>query len=345
MRKWINKWHRKIALFTSVVLLLLAVTGSVLVYKLEIIKALVAPDVNLTTRLKNADLAVSLDKIRITWGSNRIQLVKAPNIHEPYWSIYLKHEGRRLLRIDNLTELTKNLWVLQVLEFIREMHVTFLIGWTGHIAAFIVGLFLFFLLSSGIYLWIPAWRRFSFTSVFSKQSTRGRALLSHKNLGILLATGLLVLTVTGTVMNGWRISGWIFPEDISVNHQSTVTGPAEALKTKALLDIAMKAVPNSHPTYIWLPNDDEKHAKFRMRFNDELHMNGKTVVVIDPLSGEIILLDRSDKASFFKRFLHMMWPLHAGYGLPFGYGMFLFFLGLGLIRLIYIGLYGWWRST
>ena len=344
IRKWIYKWHKKIALFTSVVFLLLAVTGSILVYKLEIINALVAPELNFISGAKSDDLALSLDRIRIAWGANRIQLVKAPSSHEPYWAVYLKPGGKRLLRTDNLTELTQNLWALEVLEFIREMHVTFLIGWMGHIAGFIFGLFLFFLLLSGIYLWVPAWRRFSFNRVFSKPLSRGRALVSHKNLGILLAAGLLLITVTGTVMNGWRISGWIFPVDISVNHQSKATSPSEILKTKTLLDIALKAVPDSYPTYIWLPSDHEKYAKFRMRFNDELHMNGKTVVVIDPSSGEIILLDRSDKASFFKRFLYIMWPLHTGYGIPFFYGTLLWVLGLGLIRLIYSGLYGWWLS-
>ena len=79
-----------------------------LVYKLEIINALVAPDLNFIPGAKSDDLALSLDRIRIAWGANRIQLVKAPSIHEPYWSVDLKPGGRRLLRTDNLTELTQN---------------------------------------------------------------------------------------------------------------------------------------------------------------------------------------------------------------------------------------------
>ena len=153
-----------------------------------------------------------------------------------------------------------------------------------------------------------------------------------------------MLTVTGTVMNGSRILGWVFPENPSAVQQSQTTTPLDMLSTKTLLDIAHKAVPNSHPTYIWLPNAHQEYAKFRMRFNDELHMNGKTVVVINPLTGDIVQLDRSDKASFFKRVSYIMWPLHAGYGLPMFYGTLLFIIGLGLIRLIYLGLYGWWLS-
>ena len=97
IRKWIYKWHKKIALFTGVVFLLLAVTGSILVYKLEIINALVAPDLSFIPSAKSDGLALSLDRIRIAWGANRIQLVKAPSSHEPYWSVYLKPGGRRLL--------------------------------------------------------------------------------------------------------------------------------------------------------------------------------------------------------------------------------------------------------
>jgi uncharacterized iron-regulated membrane protein len=343
-RNWIYKWHKKIAILSSLALLILTVTGSILVYKLEIIKTLVASDLNFKASLNVQLLSNDLDQIFDDWNSEDITLVKVPNENEPYWSIYLKDQDKVLLRHDDLTPLNENLWIITATEFIRELHVSLFIGLTGHVVAFLVGLLVIFIILSGLYLWLPTWRRFNLKSLFSKASSRGKTIVHHKNLGFFIILGLLILIFTGTMMHGVRLYGWVFPAEKVSKESQAENFSGSLLSTKTLLEIAQKSVPNSTPSYIWMPTEKYPIAKFRMKFKDEWHMNGKTVVTLDATNGEILLLNRSDKAPLLARFLYMMWPLHSAYGLSTFYSFFLFLMSLGLVRLLYTGLYSWWLS-
>lgn len=291
-------------------------------------------------------MGTELDQLYQTIGADNIDYLKAPNNEEYYWSVWLKNGERILFQVNSLKKISNNSWIIKPFDWLVDFHAHFLLGPVGEAVLLLVSLLLIFLILSGIYLWWPKKSNFRYSHTIGGKGSLRNLAFHHKDLGSFMAIALLLIVITGSTMVVQKVSRSLFTPTsstppINTNSNSTIT-LTNMLPPSQLLSAATNLIPQSLPSYIWLPNNERVNAKFRLRLTGEWHLNGKTSVIVDALSGEIITFDRSDKATNGQRLLNTMWPLHSGRGLPAVYSTLLFITGLGLLRLVYSGIKLWW---
>ncbi|WP_158283730.1 hypothetical protein [Haliea alexandrii] len=102
--------------------------------------------------------------------------------------------------------------------------------------------------------------------------------------------------------------------------------------------LAQTAVPDGWPTYIrTFEEAGVVHTKVRFRLPGEWHLNGRTSVIINNSTGELVISERSDESSATRRLVNQLYPLHSGYGMHFGYRLLILIAGIALAWLAFTG--------
>ena len=75
-------WHKRLALWLGLFIMLISLSGITLVYKHAIISALIADQHIEPDQLSLTSMGEQLDKLYLDWGANNIDYIKAPNNEE-----------------------------------------------------------------------------------------------------------------------------------------------------------------------------------------------------------------------------------------------------------------------
>ena len=135
------------------ILLVAAVTGTALVYQKELIAAVVTPGAELPPGYQHQQIASELSQLATRHGIDPALKLKAPSPLEPYWTVR-HNDGLELLSIGSLEPYVERLWFLELMAFIRELHVDLLSGEFGEALLLISGILALFLCISGLILWL-----------------------------------------------------------------------------------------------------------------------------------------------------------------------------------------------
>ena len=338
MRAATRKWHRYIALYSSWLVILSSLSGTILLLKHPIISLMVCSGARFE---KTGDVdyyGKGLDHIHTHWGGEKIKYLKVPNQEETYWSLWLESGERILLDIDQLKPITKNLAVVDWMDFVFQLHADLFSGITGQVVLLVFTLSLFYLFFSGLFLWWPS------RKTLSLDTRKKSPLVKHRNLGVFAFSGLLVVSLTGGVMLTKKVARKAFSSPRAIPTQAVspqLIDTSPILQPSRILEVAVGQIPLSIPSYVWLPKPEKKKAKFRLRLDGEWHLNGKTNATVDARTGTLLELQRSDQVAISQKLLNLMWPIHSGRGLPVYYSTILFLVGIALLRILYTGLLSW----
>lgn len=336
--------HRWCGLLALVFLLLAALSGSILVYKQALVKWIITPDAELPEHYTSQQLAPQLDRIALLIKNDRSSyLIKAPNKDEPYWSLTRDVDGHvQLLALDSLEPYNHNLWLLDVLAFVRHLHTELFSGVIGETILLVTGTAGLFLALSGILLWWKTRRSFRWRWVFPKRISWLYLMHYHRHSGALALPILTVILLTGSIMLWQKLTGPILTP-LATTQVLAASKPSTAAH---FLLQAQQQVPDGRPTYIRLPSANAAFANVRFRLPDEWHNNGRTSVKIDSNTGELSVSVRSDQAPWQHQLINQNYPLHSGYGMNPVYRFFIFVTGIVLLWLsITGGLHYFRRNT
>ena len=157
---------------------------------------------------------------------------------------------------------------------------------------------------------------------------------------------LLIPVFAGTLMLAEKIERVLFAEEsitLELNKLPMPISPSRPLLTPSgRLKIAISQAPESTPSYIRFPSAEYSDARIRLRLKDKWHLNQKTLVTIDGLTGGVIEINRADEGTILRRALNAMYPIHSGHSMASYYKLIILIAGLGLMRLLYSGLLSWW---
>lgn len=332
--------HRWLGLGVLAVLFVASATGSVLAYKKELIRVLVTPHAILPAALEPADLALQLDRIAQRFPPPERELIKAPNAEEPYWTLTGTDGRIRLLAMDSLAPYTSNTWVLETLAVVRHIHTELLAASTGEIALLAIGLMTIVLAVVGLILWWPGRARCRWSWVRPRSLASPQVLQHHRHFGAIAALPLLLSVLTGSVMLWQKSVGPLAPitQDQVRGHGLEASAPP----SRFLLE-AMKQVPDAWPTYIRLGVGGSPEISFRLRVAGEWHPNGRSSVEFDPEASRA-RVNSIDQAPAARKLLNQAYPLHAGYGLPALYSLFVAVTGICTCWLCLSGVSSWLRQ-
>ncbi|WP_434927332.1 PepSY-associated TM helix domain-containing protein [Shewanella sp. HL-SH2] len=351
MRKTLFKWHSYGALIAMLPILIMSITGSILVFKVEI-DSLLRPAHMLVDALPTTP-RVNLDTLmQTTLGAN-------PDYELGGWELFddkSRSDAAYLIKrgTEDWNKVYINQYTAQLLsqpqpmdhyitDWLLELHYSFLLHVKGASIAFIAALIMLFLGISGMIIYRRFW-----TKLFTLRLGAVKRILYsdiHKMIGIISSPVMIILAFTGAY---WNISGII--------HEVTEHGDGEHVYiTKPLhgLDISFEQLRQQSSTeidsfqagYLAMPHEPERNIDFygQVDTTNPLNSEYSSVVSFDKTSGKLLSKQDIRQAGFLMVFIDSFRKLHFGYFGGLITRIIWCFLGLMLVFLAFTGFYLYWQ--
>ena len=347
-----SKLHLWVGLALGLVLVVLSVTGSALVFRHEVDRALNPGLLRVEPAGAPAPLAAAVGAAERAAGAD-VRLVRLPRQPGHALEAWLT-DGRQAYvdpyRADVLGLRGTEEGAMNVLF---ALHAELLGGTTGGLVVGAIGLLTLLLAATGLVLWWPArfrWGRLR--RALAVEWKKGPWRLNydlHQAGGFWTAAFLVVVAATGSALIYYQATGSIL--NAATRSEAPppppTVGPAEAALAPGVLDGALatarRVLPDAEPTFVTPPTSEGAPLAVRLKTPEEWHPNGRSYVYLAPATGRVLRVDDAREAPAGARVLHLAYPLHIG---AFGGGwvrVLYVLLGLSPAVLSVTGTLIWYR--
>lgn len=321
-RPTLFKVHRWLGLTAGLLLMLNALTGSLMLGARPLDRALNAQLFKVTPAAQMAPLDTVHQALVAEFGSKasftlRPQRVPGESllvfVRSPAWegqAYFDPHTAQRLGAREEHEGFANALF---------EFHSALLAGETGKAVLAFNVLTMLAMLVTGLLLWWPRrWR-----GAFSIQLKGGllRAMFDlHRVGGAVLGLWVMVCVATGAWM-AWRpISQWVTQaagqtQVVPPAVKPTTTPAAEEARATSLDTMVARAeaaLPGGIVGYVQVPARPSAPIRIRKKLEDDPHPNGLSSVWLHPKTGEVLRVDRWTSLDIGARSYAWVYPLHAG---------------------------------
>ncbi len=321
MRKSLFKWHSYSALFAMLPLLIISVTGSILVFKVEI-DNLLRPE-HMLVNVSEVRSRVSLDTLMQTvleknpafelggWElfddkqrTDAGYLIKRGT--EDWYKVYIdQYSGKVLSQPQIMTHYLTD-WLL-------ELHYNFLLHFNGTIFGFVIGLIMLFLGISGVILYRNFWKK-----IFTLRLNAAKRMIFsdvHKFIGIVSSPILIIIAFTGAY---WNISLIIHEvEEHSSGDHVYITKPlhSDNISFEALRLQSSQEISSFSAGYLAMPHEPELEITFFGEVDSSNPLNSQygSTVTFNKTTGELLSKMDIRNTDFLAVFLDSFRKLHFGY--------------------------------
>ncbi|WP_115719018.1 PepSY-associated TM helix domain-containing protein [Gallaecimonas mangrovi] len=315
MRRTLWKWHGYLGLTAAIPLLVIALTGSVLVFKKELDSVLMPSAIEAQTtqrlamgQLKTAAQAQLGEHEILGWQPGEpgyTDLLYVAKLGTYQWQkAYLDPSSGALVRSpaalqDDITD-----WLL-------ELHFTFLSGPIGIAVAGVTAVLLLAQAISGFILHRRFWK--TFFTLRLKKSLRLLLSDAHKMLGIIAAPVFLVLGITGAWWNLDEFSEAINKEDDSI-YALKGRYYSDQINLDTLISSAQQQIPGFQTTYIRFPDKSYPgiHLFGHPQNAGALRSGAGSIVSFDDQTGAVTGQFPAAKANWLYQLKDSFEPLHFG---------------------------------
>ena len=352
--RWAQRVHRWLGILSGAFVFVIAVTGAILVFRTEIDRLL-----TVGVPVEVQETALPIDSLVARWREREpgatLDIIGLPidgygrrDWSAPYelWGVTGKGEERRWL----LNPFTAEIIAppsFDLGQFVRDIHIRLLVvdgpPWlrlTALVFVGVVGVALAMSIVSGVILH----RRRLVRELFClRRHGSRRVLLSdlHKRIAVWALLFHLLMAVTGAFL-GLEVLWWAFQPSGDVPASSSRPASPVAVSLDDLADAAERAIPDSEPLQLILPQHEGEPVVVVMRNANPLIHHWSSKVSLDPSKATVLDIYDASEAGFWERLYFMIEPLHFGYygGLPVKIAYCVLALGLAILPLS--GLALWW---
>lgn len=228
-----------------------------------------------------------------------------------------------------------------------DLHHHLLAGDTGELLAGIAGLAAVLMTITGLIAIWPA-RRAIGARIWPRSSRRGDMLAAHRNLGLIAALPIVLLSLTGSAMvfsvearallTAFRPAGNVVSSAAPPAWQ-----PASDIDWSAGLAAAQAHFPRATIRIARWPSEETPAISLRLRQRAEWHPNGRTYILVDARGAQTYVEADAQAHPLGLRLYNALYPLHSshlGRGLPGR--LYDLFSALGGLALTALGLLGLW---
>ncbi|MDO6610613.1 PepSY-associated TM helix domain-containing protein [Shewanella sp. 1_MG-2023] len=350
MRKTLFKWHSYGALIAMLPLLIISITGSILVFKVEI-DSLLRP-AHMVVDAESTSERVSLDTLMQT------TLTANPEYELGGWELFDdKQRSDAAYVIKRGTEDWGKVYINQysgellsqpqamdhyITDWLLELHYSFLLHVKGAWVGFFAALLMLFLGISGIILYRRFWAK-----IFTMRFNAVRRILFsdiHKFIGILSSPILLIMAFTGGY---WNIAGILHEiNDHGDGGHVYITAPLHSpdISFESLRQQSSQEIPTYQAGYLAMPHEPDRDISFygAVETSNPLNSEYSSVVKFDKTTGELLSKQDIREAGFLMVFLDSFRKLHFGYFGGLLTRIIWCIVGLMPVFLGFTGLYLFW---
>jgi len=357
-RIWLSI-HLYLGLSIGAVLVLLGLTGSILVFYLDIDQIL-NPQMEPTSvpykMPAQQDILDALQQAHPT-RQNSWRIEQPMHTDRPIMARYYtpiesvgKNFAPLMLTVDPVTlEVTSSrLWGDYAMTWIYDLHYSLLLEKPGKIIIGIIGLISLISFISGIWLWWPGWA--GLKHALKPQLRSGKARLNydlHVLSGSYGLVFLLILSLTGAALALPDETAILVKpfSDLASSPKLALTHSENASRITAdqAVEIAKQQFPQAELRWIETPGLNNQKA-WRIALYQEGEPSRRfprTQVWIDPINGEILGIRDTKQDTGGDVFMHWLHPLHNGEVFGMTGRILVFIAGLLPLILFVTGLIRW----
>jgi uncharacterized iron-regulated membrane protein len=309
----LRKAHAWCGLILCILLAPIVLSGSVLVFKPQWIRATV-PEARVLAEPTAPEAAATM---RTAMGLGEVRRVMFAN--EELGVHHVTFANGRSAYLSSREHTVVSEWAKndRVIDFLFDLHHHYLSGEVGAKVVGVVGLATLAMVITGLILWLPAARSFRARALPNRSGKAGW-LAAHRDLGVLSAPLVVVLVLTGTSL---ALGDW-----------ERALAAAQARFPAAQLRIAT------------LPDKPKAPMTIRLRQPPEWHANGRTIVYIDPATSEVLAAEDPLKSPLRAQVYAAAWPIHASKVGGLGWQILSLITGVSLFALSLYGAEAYRRS-
>lgn len=323
------RWlHRVLGLTAGLVLVVTGLTGSALVFRSEIDRALAPHLLRVPPAAERASLQAILDAVARAYPAEPATRVRMPQRADGTYEVWLGAAPARYVYADPYRD-GALLGARRPTEFVTGwlffLHSHLLSGEAGHTVAGVAALLLVAISASGLVAWWPrggrgAGARWRAALTVARGAGPARATYDlHRAVGFYASALLVLAGVTGASLvfheafqrAAYRVTGTVAPPAVPTHVPAPVAG-APSLAADSLLAIAVRAQPGGAISYLYLPTAPGQTFRVRQRLPGEQHPNGKSFVHVEPTTGRVVAVEDGARAPRGARLYSVLYPLHIG---------------------------------
>jgi uncharacterized iron-regulated membrane protein len=345
MRNLLLKIHLVLALLCGVFIVVLGLSGSVLLYRADLERALF-PQVTAQAVPEPLVLQPIVQGYRAAHPDANIRSISLPQAgsHDALQLVIAAKGGTQRVYMDPATgnRLGERLPDSDWLAWLVDLHHNLFAD--SHFYTGLVGAGFSAMCITGIIAWWPA-AGFKYSPAFALRGGL-TARDVHHFFGFWAFVVLLMIAFTGTVFT-WRdayngVAAWISRQP-KPDTRVKINGSAVGVDLDQALLSARTAMPGATPTLLRLPGKEGDPLIVRMRAESDLRPIGSNQVFIGA-NGEVVKVDRLAEKAFAFRVVDAFTPIH--FAEAGGWPVKLLWTVAGFVPaiLFFSGLRIWWRT-
>jgi uncharacterized iron-regulated membrane protein len=339
--------HTWIGIVSGVFLSVIALTGSVILFRAEFERISLPPHDVGTHRATIDQAGAAVAHLLPDATMRRVRL---PNGTDDLYVFQIQSNRKRTERlvVDSSTAQVIGSIQPNWVDRMVDLHRNLLSGSTGRSIVGGFGIVLFVLSATGLLMWLCSARNWRAWISIRRRGSRVRFNYElHRAAGLWSYAFLALISFTGIELafpNVFRDAVQSMTGKPANVKSPKVAGAKAALSLDEYVRIGRAAMPDGVPMELRLPDKPKSPIDLRMYRAGDLAPNGNHVY-LDPTTGAVLMVDRIVDRPLGGRFLAAMSPLHyaqfGGLTAKIAWALF----GLAPLLLFVTGLFAWWRPA
>lgn len=355
LRQWAFRLHWYTGLSIGLLLAVVGLSGSIVVFKPEMEKALIPHLSRVEPGKQTGSLQGMYNAVQRHRPQDKIINVAMYGGSEAAWGFRLSSaQGRVQVYVNPYTGkvLGEDTYDDKFLQWVYDLHADLLGGTTGRLVNGLAGLLLTGLALSGIVIWWPGRKRLSHGFSFHQQTSwKGKNYDLHKLAGFFSAGLLVLVAITGAyfpfkdqyqALTAWTTSRPAVLESPKLANPPTNLSPAHL---NLVWHNAHRALPEGQPMLLRFPQAPNENFSFRCALPGDWSRTGDNFVFLHQYTSQVIRVDRWQALPVGVKLMRAMFPLHFGtFGGTFTRVVWLI-LGVVPAVLFVSGFLMWWNRV
>ncbi len=309
-------FHTLCGVAVGLLLLVTGLTGGLLVFRDEVDATLNPSLMKVASQTEKVPLQTALDTVKSAHPGQPIRVMRLPASPDAAVLIQLRPPKAAPVQVfvDPYTgkELGTRNQDKALMAWVFDFHSRLMLGETGKVILGVFGTILIFLCVSGVVLWFP---RGKSANVFRALSVAGGKRMFfdiHRVSGIVAVAALTLTATTGTLMALEHWTEKLFGEPNFPPPAAAKPATGAPLPIDELIRRAEAAIPGSRATLVNPPNKPADTVQVRVHGPGEWHPNGRSSVILDAFSGDVLAVRNAKDAPLGVRVYDSFYPLHTG---------------------------------
>ncbi len=324
-------WHLYLGLTLGLVFVLAGLTGSLLVFYVEL-DEFINPQLQISsTQSQQAPQAYEAifqslrDRHPERGGAWRLEMPRhnqamlMARYYKPAETEHL-HFAPLIAWVNPYTAevVSSRFWGEYLMTWLYDLHYSLLLDTTGKTVMCIIGGILLIPLLTGIYLWWPKTGKFKTALSFKRHASTTRFIYDlHKTNGVYSFAILLILVISGVLL---ELPDFFNPYINKLSplykipsYHSDLSANTARISLDQAAQIALKIYPESQLRWLETPKDSQAAYRIMLYQQGEPSMRfPKTTVWVDQYSGKILANRDPSLQSAGDTFITWLHPLHSG---------------------------------